>query len=261
METTMTNELVKNLYTPHLLAARARFETGAGRLLIDPQIDPTLFELFLVSYCSRGVRMTEPVEGWIHRAGARCRQVGLEKLGVALQKHAEHEANHHLMMIADTRELVSRWNKKHAHKLNADELFAVPVSRAVKDYVKLHEDVIASEAPYGQLAIEFEIERISVTLGPPLMQQCEKLLGRDINGALSFLVEHVEIDQGHTKFNERQLDKLLAEHRDFAGPLARTGAQALDIYDAFLHECLTAAKAMLVALRSSEPGRVASAAL
>jgi hypothetical protein len=238
------NELVATSYTPRLLAARERFATGAARRLLDPELDPVLFELFLINYCSRGVRMTEPVESWIFGAGKRCREVGLEKLGVALQKHAEHEANHHLMMIADTKELVARWNKAQSKQLDADALLGVPESPAVGAYVKLHEDVIASSEPYRQLAIEFEIERISVTLGPPLMLQCTRLLGPSINSALSFLVEHVEIDQGHTKFNESQLNKLLGEAPAFALPLAQTGSLALDIYGSFLAECLDVATSM-----------------
>jgi hypothetical protein len=238
------NELVATLYTPHLLQARKRFETGASAVLINPALDPVLFELFLINYCSRGVRMTEPVESWISRAGGRCKQVGLEKLGDALEKHAEHEADHHLMMIADTKALVARWNAVQPKKLDADVLLGVSASSAVEAYVTLHEDVIRSEQPYGQLAIEFEIERISVTLGPPLMKQCTHLLGAEINEALSFLVEHVEIDQGHTKFNERQLDKLLAYDRSFAPALIKTGGAALDIYGDFLSECLAAATVM-----------------
>jgi hypothetical protein len=235
------NELVETLYTPHLTAARKRFAGGAAGVLINPKVDPTVFELFLVNFCSRGVRMTEPVESWITRAGARCIDLGWPKLGVALQKHAEQEANHHLMMISDTRKLVESWNARHEGQLDADQLLAVPPSSAVDAYVELHENVIKSSAPYAQLAIEFEIERISVTLGPPLLQQCKTLLGDQIDQSLSFLVEHVEVDQGHTKFNERQLDKILAYDRSFAAELIRAGSLALEIYGQFLDECLGAA--------------------
>jgi hypothetical protein len=238
------NELVATLYTPHLEAARATFENGAGFALVDPNFDPVLFELFLLNYCSRGVRMTEPVESWIARAGQRCVEVGLEKLGVALQKHALQEANHHLMMIADTQALVKRWNLRQAAALTVDELLSAPASPAVEAYIKLHEDVIRSNEPYCQLAIEFEIERVSVTWGPPFMRQAARMLGNDSTETLSFLVEHVEIDQGHTKFNELQLERLLAHDRSFAPALARTGALALNIYGQFLAECLAFATEM-----------------
>jgi hypothetical protein len=80
------------------------------------------------------------------------------------------------------------------------------------------------------------------------MRQCARLLGPDSNETLSFLTEHVEVDQGHTKFNELQLERLLAYDRTFAPALARTGAMALDIYGNFLAECLGFAKSMRSAL-------------
>jgi hypothetical protein len=246
------NELVATLYTPHLVTARSRFETGAAGSMLDENFDPVLLELFLLNYCSRGVRMTEPVESWIERAGKRCRELGLEKLGIALQKHAASEANHHLMMIADTQALVQRWNASQPKPLAVEALLAVPASPAVDAYVTLHEDVIRGSEPYCQLAIEFEIERISVTWGPPFMRQCARLLGQGSNETLSFLTEHVEVDQGHTKFNELQLERLLTEHRSFAPALARTGAAALDIYGNFLAECLGFARTMRGALLGSK---------
>src|ERR1041384_704848 len=113
------NQLVDSLYSPYLTAARKGFESGASKALLDPELDPEIFELFLINYCSRGVRMTEPVEGWIRRAGERCREVGLARLGAALEKHAKQEADHHLMMIADTHNLVERWNRRHAQPIEA----------------------------------------------------------------------------------------------------------------------------------------------
>jgi hypothetical protein len=246
------NDLVEALYTPHLTAARNRFSGGAASVLVNPKVDPTVFELFLLNFCSRGVRMTEPVEGWISRAGARCVTLGWQKLGTALIKHAEQEANHHLMMIADTQKLVEGWNARREPRLDADALLSVPSSPAVESYVRLHEDVIAGPAPYAQLAIEFEIERISVTLGPSLMRQCKQLLGDRCDESLSFLVEHVEIDQGHTKFNERQLDKLLAFDRSFALQLIRAGSLALDIYGQFLDECLGVASTLALEVSGRE---------
>ena len=41
-------------------------------VILSPTVDPTLLELFLVHFCAAGVHMTEPVEGWIRRAGERC---------------------------------------------------------------------------------------------------------------------------------------------------------------------------------------------
>jgi hypothetical protein len=68
---------------------REHFAIGPGlTAILSPTIDPTLLELFLVHFCAMGVHMTEPVEGWIHRAGERCKVLGLEDLGRALKGHA-----------------------------------------------------------------------------------------------------------------------------------------------------------------------------
>jgi hypothetical protein len=182
--------------------------------------------------------MTEPVEGWIRRAGERCKAVGLDRLGRVLQIHAGQEADHHLMMIEDTRILVERWNRRHAYALDADSLIALPATPATEAYVNLHEDIIAGETPYCQLAIEFEIEGLSVSLGPKLMLQSERLLGKEILRGLSFLREHVAVDAGHTRFNMAELEKLLSHTPGFAEPLGHAGSAALDAYAGFLSGCL-----------------------
>ena len=236
------NELVNELYTPRVEEARRRFAAEVTARLTDPSMSAAVLERFLIQFCATGVRMTEPVEGWIRRAGQRCQEVGLVALGRSLEKHAEHEADHHLMMIADTRHLVSGWNERRRPALDADTLLAAGPTPATDAYVELHEDVIASDSPFRQLSIEFEIERLSTTFGPPLMEQCKRLLGSGITDGLSFLVEHIEIDQGHTLFNERQLEKLLTHDPSFAEPLARTGAAALEAYRGFLEQCLAIAE-------------------
>jgi hypothetical protein len=72
-------QLVSSLYTPRVEQARKRFHSGIAATLRDPEMDATRFELFLIQYCSRGVRMTEPVESWIYRAGERCDAIGLRR--------------------------------------------------------------------------------------------------------------------------------------------------------------------------------------
>jgi hypothetical protein len=233
---------VDRLYTPHVVNARERFAAGAAAALCDPNMDPLLLELFCIHYCSRGVQMTKPVESWIFRAGEQCERVGLPQVGKALKTHSRHEADHHLMMIDDTKQLVGFYNHRYRPSLDVSQLIGTPATTGIRAYVELHEDTIASDAPYGQMAIEYEIEGLSVSFVPGFLQQCKRLLGSAVTEKLSFLVEHMEIDTGHTKFNESQLEKLIAHDPSFASPLARAGVAALDAYGAFLAECLAAAK-------------------
>jgi hypothetical protein len=169
--------------------------------------------------------------------------MGLTELGRALRTHARHEAGHHHMMIEDTRKLVARWNAHRTPLLDADHLLAQPPTAGVLQYQKLHEDTIAGDTPYAQIAIEYEIEMLSVRFGPAMIERCSKDLGPSILEGLSFLQEHVALDVGHTKFNEQQLEQVLQKNPEFLMPLVRAGAAALDAYAAFLADCLQLAKA------------------
>jgi hypothetical protein len=207
-------------YEASLAIARERFdEHAAVRALFHDPIDPVTLESFLISFAIIGVRMTEPVEGWIRRAGRRCGELGLEALAKALTAHAHQEAEHHLLMLADARFLVERWNKAGKPVLNVDALLALPPTPGVGAYDSVHESVISGPTPYAQLAIEYEIEMLSVAYGPRLLERCTGLLGEPILEGLSFLSDHVALDAGHTNFNRVQLARLLEGQPGFLSAL------------------------------------------
>jgi hypothetical protein len=226
-------------YEARLAIARERFDQHpAVRALFHNTITPATMEAFLISFAIVGVRMTEPVEGWIRRAGLRCGELGLEGLARALKGHAHQEADHDLLVLADARLLVERWNKAGKPELNVDALLDLPPTPGVAAYVCLHEGLISGPTPYGQLAIEYEIEMLSVNYGPRLIERCAGLLGDGILEGLSFLRDHVELDAGHTNFNRIQLGRLLEEHPGFLPGLVAAGSEALDDYAMFLGDCL-----------------------
>jgi len=234
-----TGATLLEAYEARLAFARQRFDQHpAVRALFHHPIDPVTLEAFLISFAIVGVRMTEPVEGWIRRAGQRCGELGLEHLAKALAAHAHQEADHHLLMLADARLLVERWNRARQPRLDVDALLALPPTPGVAAYASLHEDLIAGPTPYGQLAIEYEIEMLSVAYGPRLIDRCTGLLGPGIVEGLSFLSDHVTLDAGHTNFNRIQLGRLLAEQPGFLSVLISSGSEALDAYAMFLGDCL-----------------------
>ena len=225
-------------YEARLAIARERFDRHpAVTALFRGPIDPVTMEAFLISFAIAGVRMTEPVEGWIRRAGRRCGELGLEHLARALEGHAHQEADHHLLMLADARLLVERWNKARKPELNVNALLDLPPTPGVAAYHCLHEGLIAGPTPYGQLAIEYEIEMLSVTYGPQLIERCAGLLGDGILESLSFLRDHVALDAGHTNFNRLQLSRLLESTPDFLSGLVAAGSEALHTYAMFLDDC------------------------
>ena len=226
-------------YEVKIAMARDQFDRHhAVRALFHNPIDPLTLEAFLISFAIVGVRMTEPVEGWIRRAGRRCGELGLEHLAKALAAHAHQEANHHLLMMADARLLVERWNQARKPKLDVDLLLGLPPTAGVLAYATLHEGVISGPTPYAQLAIEYEIEMLSVTYGPRLLERCAGLLGKAILDGLSFLNDHVALDAGHTNFNRIQLSRLLDEQPSFLSGLVMAGSEALGAYAMFLGDCI-----------------------
>jgi hypothetical protein len=242
----MSKQLVDQLYAPHVKEARERLQTApALKALLDPNVDPALVEGFLIQLNSLGVYMTEPVDGWIRRAGEATVKMGLEDVGNKLITHAKHEAGHHLMMIEDTKSLVERWNKHRSPKLDAEALLNQVPTQAMKDYRAIHEETIVGPMPASQVAIEYEIENLSVVFAPGLMEQAKRVLGEDIMEAMSFVKEHAELDVGHTALNEVMLGKLLTQVPEKASIIGKTGARALDIYLNFMSDCVERAEQML----------------
>jgi hypothetical protein len=230
-------------YESQIAVARQYFDQHpAVRKVCRGETDPRTLEAFLIYFSALGVGMTEPVGGWIRRAGERCGELGLATLARALGAHAQHEDGHHRLMQDDTRHLVHRWNERHQPKLNAAELLALDRTDGVTAYRALHEEVIMGPCPYEQLAIEYEIELLSVSHGVRLIDSCTRLIGTDVLQGLSFLRDHVELDAGHTKFNRIQLSRLLEVREEFLAGLVSAGSRALHAYAGFLDDCVNLAQ-------------------
>jgi hypothetical protein len=226
-------------YEREIQTARARFANNRWtKAILEGQPAPEALERFLLYFCALGVQMTKPVESWISRAGARCEEIGLADLGKNLKKHAKAEAGHDVMFVNDARSIADRIRNRTGSGVDVDLLLATPATPGIDAYVKLHEDTISGTAPYAQLAIEYEIERVSTEFGAPFIRRCVEILGGDIQSCLTFVQDHVELDVGHTKFNANQLTRLLEQHPMFLGPLLNAGAKALDAYGRFLEDCL-----------------------
>lgn len=229
--------LVHSLYGPNVQAFRlALAQNPVWRFLEDP--DPLVLELFLIEYCALGVAMTEPVEGWIRRAGERCKERGFADVGAFLLSHAEHEKDHHLLFVSDTRWLVTRWNEHHDRSLDSERLLTQPLTPGVVNYRALHEATISGDAPYCQLAIEFEIERLTLTYGVAAMSKIVRVLGPQAIQGLQFLAQHVKQDIGHTSLNEAQLNQLLRHIPSALSVLTETAGKALEAYGQYLSDCL-----------------------
>lgn len=231
-------------YDASMQPVRERLRSTPGILgLLDSQVAAKTLHRFLIEYCALGVQITAPVDGWIRRAGARCREIGLGPLGESLIKHAANEAGHDRMFVQDTHSLAKLYEARYGTMLNVSELLSRPPTHAMRRYIDLHERTIAGPTPFGQVAIELEIEGLSVTLGPALMDQFHRVLGPEIISCLTFIEEHVALDVGHTALNRKMLSRLLVARPDCMDTLTSTGTEALETYIDFMTECFAIAKA------------------
>ncbi len=244
--------LVHSAYGPQVQPFRlALSQNEVWRFLDKP--DPFVLELFLIQYCALGVAMTKPVEGWIRRAGERCQELGFAEVGAFLVSHANQEKDHHLPFVSDTRWLVNRWNTNHDRQLDAEVLLSQPLTAGVMNYRALHEACISGNAPYCQLAIEFEIERLSITYGAAAIPKIVRVLGPQAVKGLQFLEERVKQGIRHTSLTEAQLNQVLHDIPSALAVLTETAGKALKAYGQYLSDCL------LLASKEAKEGKDANA--
>lgn len=225
-------------YEKLLQPARERFASSAGiRGMINPEIEAQTMTAFLLHFSALSIPVTEPVEGWILRAGESCSALGLGKIASALYKHSKAEAGHHQYHIDDFNALISFWNARWSPPATPTAILAHGLTRGGERYCRLHEDNIAGSTPYCQFAIEYEIELLPVQYGSKFVGNCVCLLGQEILDCMSFVTSHVEFDVGHTKFNSHFLGNLILEDPSRLASLAAAGADALDAFSDHLAEC------------------------
>jgi hypothetical protein len=228
-------------YEQRIAPARQRFINSPGVLALQSGTDPQFLHAFLLHFCSLGARMTEPVEGWIRGASARCAARGLSAMSRFLAAHAHAETGHHLMMIEDVRALAELWNRQYRPCVDPDDLPSQTASPGVVRYCKVHDDNLAGATPYAQIAIEYEIEMLPLRFGEAFIARCVELLGPDILSCLTFVTSHIALDVADTKSNAWAM----AEVSQLPGSvpaLAAAGTAILDAYAEYLEDCVALAE-------------------
>lgn len=223
-----------NQYETALSEPRQELNNSIQQIL--QKCDSTSLGWFLIYFCAEGVAMAQPSELWIRRAGERCLTLKYSELGDALLKHAKQESNRHLMMIRDATALIQWWNRRHDLQLLPENFIKLTSCSSVLQYETLHENYIESDKPYGQLAIEYEIEKISTTHGPMLIKQCIHHYGVGILMKLGFIRHHVKLDFWHTRWNHEMLTRLLSQYPNTLEHLIAAGTEAIRAYQAFIVE-------------------------
>ncbi|MCB0369129.1 MAG: hypothetical protein KDD45_06655 [Bdellovibrionales bacterium] len=208
------------------------------------ETDPKKLFAFLITWTGFSINMTTQVENWIQRAGKRSMELNHSEVGERLLHHANQEADHDKMLVTDLKFLLTKWNQSYSQNVRYEDIVSLSDTQETENYVALHERVINSNYPYAQTAIELEIERISVVYGPRFVENIINVLGSDIEPGITFLEEHVLLDQGHTKFNIDLLERCLANEGSMQH-LVEAGSSALESYSNFLTMCMSAKDSIL----------------
>lgn len=215
-----------------------RDQTSKGPIAEMVSKPPREFAAFLINFCLFGIPMTEAVDRWIRQAGEATRGMGEIEVGDHLVKHSIHEMGHHLLFLNDARNLIEWWNGIYSPHLDSGALLERDWPSGVRAYRDLHESTVRGKLPFCQVAIEYEIERLSIVYGPYLFKLTGEKLGKDVIKHLSFLSHHIELDVGHTQLNRFLLQKLLKGRPDSLPQLIEVGRSALSCYSQFLENAL-----------------------
>lgn len=222
---------------------RVEFMLSPGINVFMAQNRPQKLHAFLLTWTAFSIKMTEKVETWIKQAGEQCESLAFKEVGAKLKYHAAQEAGHDQMLVADLKVLINKWNLLYNDNLTENDIFKLGQPQNTDEYVALHENTIKGQHPYTQVAMEYEIERISIMFGPKIIENIIYTLGEDFEPAISFLTDHVLLDQGHTKFNIDLMERCFAAQADL-NQLVHTGKTALKIYAGFLNDCIELSRAI-----------------
>jgi hypothetical protein len=205
---------------------------------------PDVLSLFLIQFSAIGTQMTSGVPGWFRRIGQACVDKGFEKIGKEILEHSQEEDDHSLWFEKDLQLMVD-WQKRKKHRyFNAERILKDSRASCVQKYSDLHENLIRSPMPLAWLALKYEIELLSLELGPQFISQCVSELGFGILKGLSFVSQHAVADVTHIRDDLEQLTHVLDAHPQSLQDLVAAGEHAIEIYALYFEEAFRRAKAM-----------------
>ena len=203
--------------------------------------------IFLIYFYALGYHMAQPKAKWIEQASQACKKRGLNNLNEFLASRGEEEGRRHLLMRHDLQELINLVYHRFEIRLDLEKILALAkVSLPVTRFIQLHEERVSIEFPSQQLAIQTEIELISLLFGPNFLAFCSRKLGGEILKCLSFVRYNSSCDVSYSMENFTWIRNLLKEYPDLLNELSSGAQQALSIYTDYLNECQTLTRKKLM---------------
>src|SRR5262245_6072677 len=118
-----TPETALHAYEQLVGPTRERFAVSSGlHGMVSTDTDARTMAAFLLHFSALSVPITEPVEGWIRRAGERCEVLGFTAIGSALRRHSKAEAGHHKYHNDDFTQLVRFRNQRWTPQVDPESI-------------------------------------------------------------------------------------------------------------------------------------------
>ena len=197
---------------------------------------------FLIHFSAIGFHMTHGIPEWFRNAGKACLANGFKAAGKDLIHHADEEDGHHLWFESDLKNLLQMRHKQTGGPSDSAEILRHARAACVENYVSLHEGVINSPHPFAWLALKYEIELLSLDLGPRFIGKCVEELGFGILKCLSFVNKHTLADIDHIKSDINGLKEILDERPDALDLMVRIGENSIEAYARFFEEAFARAE-------------------
>lgn len=229
-------------YEPRVLAARSALENDPVIAeILSPHVSPLLLESFLIEWMARSPYMTDPIPGWVRKAGELALVLGQKRIGAALVEYTRREEENESPDGKNFRSVVRAFNERNGAQLDAVTLLSERPTVTMRAYRILHEEVLAADLSIGEVAMVYELERASSVFTLALLVAVQRVLGPEAALRLSAMRRRAPYAVERTAFLGRALAEILDQAPHAAEQLGELGAGALDIQRHFLRECVEAA--------------------
>ncbi len=227
--------MIMQQYQNRMVEPRVIFSKVVNRLISRAQ--PHELGLFLLHHCVLNSMMTEPLSRWVNEAATRCQQQGYGNLAEDLKNYADIGFQRHTLFQRDVTSLVKWFNKQFFWDLEASAFLQSTVCEGVMQYLECHERALAGSAPFTELAIQFEMERLEMIHGYSLIQLCVMRFGKSILKQLSAFRHQMRLNRQRTTLLEQMLQSFLLEHPEKLPEICDAGIDTLQSYAQYLLDC------------------------
>lgn len=163
--------------SPLIIDERARINGEIEALFAGPPSADSLLA-FLLRFGALRINALRQLPRWLRGAAGSCAAAGHPTLAAQLERSAELESEHRLLIIDDFVAVHERWRRDvDPAGLNLLTFVQRSPNAATLRHVDERRRVLLSGTPVEIAAVEYELARLGQVFGPWLIAACEAVLG------------------------------------------------------------------------------------